>query len=203
MSSNPDNTDYLLILSIRDDSKDAFRSLYDRYSKKLYYFSLRYLCNQNEAEELVQSVFINIWEHRKTLDGNMPVKNYIYRSAVNYIYNYLKKKAIQARYLESETQKGEVHSDQTYNEVIFHDLEQSIKSIVERLPLQQKNIFQLSRYEGLTHEEIAKQLNLSVRTVENHIYRALKIIKANLKGDFFYSFVSHIIYIAVFLLSHK
>jgi len=203
MTQNQDNSDSQIVQRIRDDNKNAFRSLYDRYSKRLYYFSLRYLCDQDEAEELVQSVFINIWEHRKSLDERMSVKNYIYRSAVNYIYNYLKKKAIRIRFVEMEMQKGKIHSDQTYDEVFFHDLERSINAIVETLPVQQKNIFQLSRYEGLSHEEIAKKLNLSVRTVENHIFRALKIIKANLKRDIFFSPVSHIIYTAVFFLSHK
>lgn len=183
------NSDNLLVIRIRSDSKDAFKLLYIRYSKKLYYFSLRYLGNNEEAEELVQSVFINIWEHRKSLDETMSVKNYIYRSAVNYIYNYLKKKAIRARFVESELQKGELQSNNTYDQIIFHDLERSIKLIVETLPSQQQKIFQLSRFEGLSHEEIAKDLDLSVRTVENQIYRALKIIKSKLKGDIFSVFL--------------
>jgi len=166
-----------------------FTDLIIRYSKKLYYFSLRYLGNNEEAEELVQSVFINIWEHRKSLDETMSVKNYIYRSAVNYIYNYLKKKAIRARFVESELQKGELQSNNTYDQIIFHDLERSIKLIVETLPSQQQKIFQLSRFEGLSHEEIAKDLDLSVRTVENQIFRALKIIKSKLKGDIFSVFL--------------
>jgi RNA polymerase sigma-70 factor (family 1) len=178
-------SDNLLVISIRDDNKDAFKSLYDRYSKKLYYFSLRYFYSKEEAEELVQSVFKSIWEHRKSLDPAMLVKNYIYRSAVNFIYNYLKKKAIRARFIETEMQKGEPHSNHTYDQVFFHDLERAINSIVETLPTQQQKVFQLSRFEGLSHKEIAKKLDLSVRTVENNIYRALKIIKENLKGEIF------------------
>jgi RNA polymerase sigma-70 factor (ECF subfamily) len=142
-----------------------------------------------EAEELVQSVFINIWEHRKSLDETMSVKNYIYRSAVNYIYNYLKKKAIRARFVEKELQKGELQSNQAYDQIFFHDLETSIISIVKTLPPQQRKIFQLSRLEGLSHEEIAKNLDLSVRTVENQVYRTLKVIKSKLKGEIFSLFL--------------
>ncbi len=181
MDSELNNNDNLLVIRIRNDSKDAFKLLYNRYNKKLYYFSLRYLGNNEEAEELVQSVFIKIWEHRKSLNENMSVKNYIYRSAVNYIYNFLKKKAIRSKFIESELQKGEIQSDSTNEKVLFHDLERSINLIVEKLPLQQQKIFQLSRFEGLSHEEIAKHLDLSVRTVENQIYRALKIVKSKLK----------------------
>jgi RNA polymerase sigma-70 factor (ECF subfamily) len=189
MDSELNSSDNMLVIRIRNDSKDAFKLLYNRYNKKLYYFSLRYLGDNEEAEELVQSVYINIWEHRKSLDETMSVKNYIYRSAVNYIYNYLKKKAIRARFVETELQKGELQSNQTYDQIFFHDLESSISSIVETLPPQQQKIFQLSRLEGLSHEEIAKNLDLSVRTVENQIYRALKIIKSKVKGEIFSIFL--------------
>ena len=186
MLDKTDNiSDNLLAIRIRDDNKDAFKSLYDRYSRKLYYFSLKYLCNNDEAEELVQSVFINIWEHRGSLNESMSVKNYIYRSAVNYIYNYIKKKAVRMRFIESEIQKGETLSNHTYEQVFFHDLERSVNAIVGTLPSQQQKIFQLSRYEGLTHEEIAKKLDLSVRTVENQVFRALKVIRNKLKDGIF------------------
>lgn len=189
MDGRLNKDDKLLVIRIRNDSQDAFRLLYDRYCRKLYYFSLRYLKDKEEAEELVQSVFINVWEHRKSLDETMSVKSYIFRSSVNYIYNYLKKKAIRARFVERELQKGELQSNQTYDQIFFHDLERSINTIIETLPSQQQKIFQLSRFEGLSHEEIAKKLDLSTRTVENQVYRALKIIKSNLKGELFSLFL--------------
>jgi RNA polymerase sigma-70 factor (family 1) len=190
MNSELNSSDNLLVIRIRNNSKEAFKLLYDRYSKKLYYFSLKYLGDNEETEELVQSVFISIWEHRKSLDETMPVKNYIYRSAVNYIYNYIKKKAIRARFVESELQKGELQSNITYDQIVFHDLERLISSIVETLPSQQQKIFQLSRFEGLSHEEIAKNLDLSVRTVENQIFRALKVIRTELKYEIYFMFLS-------------
>ena len=186
MLNEIDNVDdNLLVTRIRQDDKDAFKSLYNRYSKKIYYFSLKYLSDNVEAEELVQTVFINVWVNRNSLDETISVKNYIYKAAVNYVYNYLKKKAIRSRFIESEINKGEIPSDVTYEQVYFHDLERSINSIVETMSSQQQKIFQLSRYEGLTHKEIASKLNLSVRTVENQIYRSLKKIKSILKAGVF------------------
>lgn len=174
-------SDDILVAQIRQNDKNAFRSLYNRYSRKIYYFSLKYLNNSAEAEELVQSVFINIWCSRKSLNVSLPVKSYIYRCAVNFIYNYLKKKIIRARFIESEMRKGEVQSDLTYEQVFLHDLERTISSVLETLPARQQSIFRLSRYEGLTHQEIARKLDISVRTVENQMYRALKTIKRYLK----------------------
>ncbi len=185
MSDGQNYNDSSLVIRIRNDSREAFKLLYDRYYKKLYYFSLRYLENREEAEEVIQSVYMNVWEHRKSLDETMSVKSYIYKSAINCIYNHLKKKAICSRFVEMELQKGESQAYQTYDQIFFHDLEMSINSIVETLPPQQQKIFQLSRFEGLSHEEIAQKLDISVRTVENQVYRALKIIKSKLKGEIF------------------
>lgn len=180
MNSELNLTDNTLAARIGSDSKDAFKLLYNRYNRKLYYFSMRYLGDKKDAEDLVQEVFVNIWEHRKSLDATMSVKNYIYRITVNCIFNFLKKKTVRARFVETELQKGELLTNQTYDQVFLHDLERSIISIVETLPPQQQKIFRLSRFEGLSHEEIANNLGLSVRTVENQIYRVLRIIKSKL-----------------------
>jgi RNA polymerase sigma-70 factor (ECF subfamily) len=177
--------DNLLVTRIRQDDKEAFKLLYKRYSKKIYFFSLKYLGNNIEVEELVQSVFINIWERRKSLDPHNSVKSYIYKAAVNYIYNYLKKKSIHARFIESHLYSDNIQSDLTYEQVFLHDLENSINAIVVTLPSQQQKIFHLNRDEGLTSDEIAKKLDLSVRTVENQIYRALKTIRTILKKKYF------------------
>ena len=76
-----------LVGRILDDDLIAFELLYNRYKKKIYCFSLKYLKNKVEAEDLVQDVFINLWEHRKSLNETQPVRSYIYRSVVNQIYN--------------------------------------------------------------------------------------------------------------------
>jgi RNA polymerase sigma-70 factor (ECF subfamily) len=177
--------DGLLVERIRQNDKDAFRILYNRYSRKIYCFSLKHLGSEAEAEELVQSVFIRIWEKRELLDPAWPVKSYIYRSAVNYIYNFLKKKTIHNRYVEAQAASGILQSDPTYEQIFFNDLENSINSILNVLPEQQQRIFQLSRNGGLSNREIARKLGISVRTVENQIYRAVKTIKAALKSIYF------------------
>jgi RNA polymerase sigma-70 factor, ECF subfamily len=175
--------DNILASRIRNDNLEAFELLFNRYNKKLYYFSLRYLEDTDDAEELVQVVFISVWEHRKMLEHDKSIKNYIYKSAINYIYNYLKKKAIRRRYVEQELKKPERSANQTYDQIFYKDLEKRIDVIVTSLPPHQQKIFNLSRHEGLSYEEIAKKLELSVRTVENQIYRVIKVIKNHLKSE--------------------
>lgn len=174
------NNDNLLVARIRNDNKDAFKSLYDRYGKKIYYFSLRFLGNNEEAEDLVQSVFINLWINRKMLDQGQEIRSYIYKSAVNSIYNIIKRRSVRARYSETVIREGEPFSDVTFEKVVGRDLEELVNSIISNLPEQQRQVFRLSRTECMTHEEIANKLGISLRTVENHMYRALKVIRKKL-----------------------
>jgi RNA polymerase sigma-70 factor (ECF subfamily) len=180
-----DISDNILAARIRQNDKNAFKTLYDRYSRKIYFFSLKHLNNASEAEELVQSVFINVWENRRSLNPDNSVKSYIYKAAVNYIINYLRKKTIRAGYIESELNKSDKYSDITYEQVFFQDLESSINSIVGTLPAQQQKIFSLGRTGGLSHEEIARRMGLSIRTVENQMYRSVQLIRKILREKYY------------------
>jgi RNA polymerase sigma-70 factor, ECF subfamily len=177
--------DITLASRIRNDDLDAFELLYHRYKEKIYFFSLRYLADMGDAEEIVQMVFISFWEHRKTLDVSKSIKSYIYKITVNHIYNYVKKKAIQRRYVETELQKTEDCVNPTLDHIFYIELEKKINQIILSLPPQQQLIFRLSRFEGLSHEKIAKKLELSTRTVENQIYKVLKVIKLHLNEELF------------------
>lgn len=184
MDSNT-HSDYILAVRIKNDDLDAFETLFNRYKKRLYFFSLRYLSDHAEAEDVVQTVFISLWEHRKSLDESRSVKSYIYKSAVNLIYNFLKKEAIRRKYLDSELRNFEKSANQTYDKIFSDDLEKRINIILSSLPPQQHKIFTMSRTDGYSIETISKNLGVSVRTVENQIYRASKLIKESLKSDIF------------------
>ena len=183
------DTDFLeasWVVELKNDSQDAFEKLYYKYNKKLYYFALTYLDDHAEAEEVVQSVFVRLWENRSTLNETLSVKSFVYKSTVNACYNFLKKKVIRNKYFESELESINENEDRTYDEIFYKDLKHQIDTIVSSLPPRQQHIFYLSRFEGLSHLEIATRLNLSVRTVENQIYRALCLIKDNIKVEHFF-----------------
>lgn len=175
-------------VELKNDSQIAFEELFHKYKKKLYYFALSYLDDNAEAEEVVQSVFVRLWENRSSLNETMSVKNYIYKSTANACYNFLKKKAVRNRYSEKELIAFDENLDRSYDEIFYKDLKRQIDSILATLPPQQQKIFNLSRFEGLSHADIASKLNLSLRTVENQIYRSIKIIKDNLKAELFFWF---------------
>ncbi|HLP74633.1 MAG TPA: RNA polymerase sigma-70 factor [Bacteroidales bacterium] len=175
--------DSALISALRNDSLEAFETLYNRYRKLIFSFSMKYLFDTEESKELVQTVFINLWEHRKYLDENRPVRNYIYRSAVNAIFNVLRKKAVRRKYMLNQLQKPEETSN-PYDQIFFSDLDEKIKDVIGSLSPQQRKIYELKNQEGMTCEEIALKLELSVRTVENQVYRVNKLLKKQFRSEF-------------------
>jgi RNA polymerase sigma-70 factor (ECF subfamily) len=180
LNNQPDDT--VLAARIRNSNREAFGLLYNRYRKIIYFFSLKYLSEASDAEEIVQTVFVSIWEHRDQIDEKKPIKNYIFRIAVNFIYNALRKKAIRRKYMIREMEKPEGSSN-PYEQIFFNDLDERIGEVINTLPPQQQKIFSYRHFEGLSHEEIAERLDISVRTVENQIYRVNKILKKEFRSE--------------------
>lgn len=172
-----------LVSGLRNDDLEAFGILYNRYKKVVYCLAIRFLFDPEESKEVVQNVFINLWEHRIFLDEEKSVKSYIYRSAVNNIYNLLKKKAVRRKFVVAELRKPESFSN-PYDQIFYKDLDEKIRWVIKSLPPQQQKIFILHLSDGLPSEEIAVQLNLSVRTVENQIYRVNKILRNSFRSEF-------------------
>ncbi|MBN1416674.1 MAG: RNA polymerase sigma-70 factor [Bacteroidales bacterium] len=176
--------DKSLLVQIRKDNIKAFEILYNKYTAKLYFFIFGYVNSHADTEEIVQNSYLMVWEHRHHLDESCSLKNYLYTIAVNKVYNFLKHQAIQHNYKEYSIMHDTLLDDQTEKEILYNDLKKNINHLLQRLPEQQKNIFRMSRIEGFSNKEIASQLGLSVRTVENQIYRALQTIRLDLSNTY-------------------
>lgn len=185
MSQIGPDSDSSLVSRLKKGDKGAFEVIFHEYSPKLYFFSLSYLHIEAEAEEVVQNVFVSLWEHRCALDETRSLKSYLYKATVNHIYNYFRHEAIRRKHLEHVLRQGLAGDNSSEKKLDMDELTTSLESLVERLPQMQRKIFKMSRWEGLSHGDIAQQLGLSVRSVENHIYRSLKFFKENLKEEYF------------------
>ena len=164
--------------------KEAFEVLFERYALGIYGFALSYLKNEKDAEELVQDVFLKIWEKREMLDRSKNIKSFIYKVAVNTIYDVIRHKNIEAAFRDFTRENYDVKPESTWHSVIYNEMVANVNDLVKLMPMQQGKIFKLSREEGFTNDEISKKLNISKRTVENQIYRAIIFLRKHFYKDF-------------------
>ena len=136
------------------------------------------------AYELTQDVFVSLWARRDQLSIQVSLSGYLFGAMRNQIFKYINRSDVRARYLEDFLRFNQQRVDNSNQEtIILHDLEQAVENSLSSLPARCQEIFRLSRYEHRSIREIADQLNISNRTVENQLHRALKHLKVEL-GDF-------------------
>lgn len=171
------------IRKLKAGSQIAFETIYDCFSQKVYSIAIKFGLDREDANEVVQDVFIKLWNHRSTLNENLSIKSYLFTITKNALINRQKKMVYEIAY-KKYLEKQDLNTfSQTEDDVYYSDLEQLAETFINKLPTQQKEIFLLSKRENLPSQEIAEKLNLSLRTVENQVYRATKKIKEELKKN--------------------
>lgn len=158
----------------------SFDKLFEKYAEKLYTFSLRYLRSKLEAEEIVQDVFLKVWERRKELKSDRSFKSFIFTIAHNNILKYFRSKA----YHQSLIQEQMLTSPESINEeesIEYRSVLEQVEQLVNLLPEKRKTIFIKSRIDGLSSKEIAKQMNIAPGTVDNNVSEALKFLRTNME----------------------
>jgi RNA polymerase sigma-70 factor (ECF subfamily) len=171
----------------------AFNTLYKEYSGRLYRFAIGYLKSETEAEELVQEVFTIIWEKRAELKEELSFKSFLFTIAFNIIRKHFRTKSYFAEYFKSELNPDV--DMQTSQKITYNSLHQYITELVNKLPERRKEIFIKSRFQGLTIIEIAEEMKISHKTVENQLTDALKFIRTNLNREN----ISGILFLFLFL----
>ncbi len=195
MKNEQNYTEQQLISLLRDGSPFAFEKLFERYSQKLYRFSYSYLKSETEAEEIVQDVFLKLWENQSRLKNETSFQSYLFTIAFNAIRKYFNKKARTEQYrvkiIESIT--DEIPTLETNAD--FEALVTKLESLIEKMPLRRKEIFLKRKKEGKSVSDIADELAISPKTVENQITEAMNFLKKEFEGDqiaellFFYIFL--------------
>ncbi len=175
--------DLTLVQQLQKGNVDAFDSLFEVYSNKLYGFALKYFKNETDAEELVQEVFVKVWENRKSLKTDLSFKSYLFTIALNQIRKYFNKKAVSLRYLESlkhEIEQNVVSANQTED---YEVMVQQLNGLISQMPPRRQEIFRKSKLEGKSSKEIADELNISAGTVDNQVSEALRFLRRRLNPE--------------------
>lgn len=165
---------------IRSGDKKVFEEVFRLYYRPLCGYAQTLLKDADEAEEAVQNLFFNLWSRREALEINVSVKSYLYRATHNDCLNRIKHGKVRLAYAEEvKTTAGSFEDGQ--ERIQARELSQRINTAVSELPEQCGVVFKLSRFENLKYNEIAERLDISVKTVENHMGKALKLLREKLK----------------------
>jgi RNA polymerase sigma-70 factor (ECF subfamily) len=174
-----DSENYIL-KQIQNGDAHAFEALFKTYYKQVYNHARYYIKDESACHDVVQEIFLYIWDKRKGLAIEKSIKSYLFMATHNACVNFLQKQATKQRAISNVW--PDLPSEQDGYDVIFENaLRESIEETMEELPEQCKEVFKLSRLKGYKHKEIAQRLNISTRTVETQIYRALKVLKKKFK----------------------
>jgi RNA polymerase sigma-70 factor (family 1) len=162
---------------------EAFDTIYNIYASKLHSFGYKYLKSETEAEELVQSVFIKLWEKRKKIDTELSFRSYLFTIAYNDICKLFRSRNYLREYVSETSATKSSSSSLTEEGTEYQSVLEEVNRIVESLPDNQKKAFIKSRFEGKTSKEIAVEMGLSPATVDNYVSAALKLIRSRLGSD--------------------
>lgn len=175
--------DSVSVKNLRDGNIKAFDDLFNKYSPKLYNFSLKYLKSSEEAEEIVQEVFYYIWEKREGLKPDQSFNSYIFTIAYNIIRKYFNKKAKENAY-KDEAVYSLLKEENSLDRIIdYKSLLGKVESVIDRMPEKRREVFIKRKYEELPVKQIAKDLGISPNTVENHLASAQKYILEEMKKE--------------------
>jgi len=177
MTNSKNDIDNKLVTRLREGDESALTELYNTYWRALYISSYNLLKDKELCEDIIQDIFLGIWKNRKSLNINVSFKSYLYASVRYQVFKKFRtsEKTLRLGLFESLNQR--MHSGTPEIKLMHKELVQQVDEIVESLPEKCKKVYKLSRIEELSHKEISDLLNISTKTVENHITKALRILK--------------------------
>ncbi len=170
------------------EDKETFEFIFKKFYVTLCYFAFDYVGNKEIAEDIVGDLFLKLWEEKSTLKINTSLKSYLFKAVQNHCLNYNKHQIVIKKF-ESSLSNDYKNDKKSFsdsknnlpNYLIAQEIQDKIEQSISILPAQCQQIFKLNRFENLKYKDIANKLNISVKTVETQMYRALKKIKDFLK----------------------
>jgi len=173
------------ITLLKKGDKKAFEEIYNEFFGVHYHLCLQYIHNEKAAEEIVQDTFLKLWEIRNTLNDQINIRSFLYTITKNNCLNYLRNQKISMKHIENmkymEMQFNYEALEKLGNYIQFEELRSKIEEAIAQLPEELVETFQLSRFEELSYKEIAEKQNISIKTVEARISKALRILRVELK----------------------
>ncbi len=171
----------LLLKQAAEDDEQAFRAVFDHYKTPFHSVAFKMTRCANVSEEIVQEVFVTLWVKRKLIAVAKRPEGYVFTILHNCIYSHFRKLAQDRRLELKMKQESEDSENQTETLLIEKESKAIIENVINQLPPQQKLIYKLAKQEGVSREEIARQLNISPNTVRNHLAAAVEYLQTHFK----------------------
>lgn len=171
--------DKKLLADLKNNIESAFDELFRTYFQNLTWFAMKMVKDRETAEEVVQDLFVNFWEKRHELDLKVSIKAYLYRAVYNNCIHVSRRVKL---HNNNEFTLANELTEEFNNILEISELESRIFGLIEELPTECQRIFKLSRFEELKYKEIAEKLQISVKTVETQMSRALKFLRKHMSG---------------------
>jgi RNA polymerase sigma-70 factor, ECF subfamily len=175
-----------IVKQLKEGDLDAFHLVYDHYWSDLLLFALHFLKRREEAEEAVQDIFLKLWEKRQLIDEGLSFNGFVFVVAKRILVNKIK---LKSKYKFIEVAEDVITKSDTEDPLICQELLALSEKAISLLPSKREQIFRMSRERGLSHNDIAQELGISQKTVENQIILAMKGIKEYLGRHSDYSFL--------------
>ena len=175
------SSDEILIL-MQQENEAAFEELYNRYWGKLYAAAYKRTKSAEWSEGVVQDFFTSLWVNRKKLKVTGSFEAYAFTAVRYHVLHYIQKEIVRKKYKDSLRATSTDHHNSTEEIVLLNDLKSNLLKAVTRLPEKCRSVFELSRKNNKTNKEIAEELGISEKTVENHLTKALRYLRGSLKA---------------------
>ncbi|MFZ4707216.1 MAG: RNA polymerase sigma-70 factor [Bacteroidales bacterium] len=172
--------DELLILQIKTGDKNSFEVVFRKYYQDLCQYSFRFVTDSHFAEEIVQDFFFKFWLKRESLDVSSSLRSYLFRAVQNHSLNHIEHQKINKKYADYIGFQTQGNGSHFTDFMIEKELEQQIQKAIVALPPRRREIFELSRFEGLKYQEIADRLKINIKTVESQMVKALEQLRSDL-----------------------
>jgi RNA polymerase sigma-70 factor (family 1) len=181
MSKHQEYSDEELIDLLLSDDEKSFDELYSRYWSRLYRHALKRMEDEESAREIVQDVFTELWIHRHERKIHTSVAAYLHTAIRYRIMNYMQKEWVRKRYSVEIQLQPAILNNTTEESIFLEELHTRVEKLTAELPPQCKRVFELSRKEYKNNREIASELDISEKTVEFHLAKALRILRLHLR----------------------
>lgn len=172
--------EYHLIIRLKKDDRHAFDTLYEMYARRLMSFCLSYVRIVEDAEEIVQDIFVSLWKNRRSIQNTVSLWPFLYGALRKSILYYYRRKLNSPIYEEFVDLKDDAHPVDNRANIEYEEFRMIVLTEINALPRSQRDAILLSKFQGLSNKEIAEKLNLNIQTIKNALSVGLKSLRLRL-----------------------